>query len=609
MAEPTLKEAQRVAISLLPGADIPGGVFGVPAFMTDKMKKISEATTVDEVVEVLVDAGIRREEVEQVFSLDSEQFSQIVEQAERESTPSDQRNFIEDPLGAIGDFFSQPFRKAAETFQYDMRNRMGEDVLTNADLDAATLALIFSADDDVQQVIKDAITQAGPKGINEDWIQDAAGQDTEAGAYSIITQGMTSDEKKQMGEAALGFKDVLTKNLGEESFEFLSRESFLDRGIDVDLHENHDQMIKAGYDVYLQDKPGGEEGEYQLLYITPDEEQRAINAENQDVGYFDPREGGLVKMRAVDSRAPIGVDTGAYIDTGADINMVPDRRSIGEFWRLYGWEYTDVVTDVDFETLLRENVGLTESQIAFFKRHPAEIPDLLEEQDALGLEVQLHYQYLEGQHINTFIDMPLESFTSVQKQYEGMGIGYDAGEYGKFDPELMRLINTTMAYANVNVEIDPQGFQKAMDQLSANPALANDWFRSSRGGGTSRVWRPPAYLAPDYAELSQAVKVTFEQKLGRAPSSAEIMVLSDKMKADHRGEFDAQVEGQRLQFFGSGGPDAGTVQDVNYAARFQEDFESKYTDELGTIDRVGMQQNMVSLGLGSILSADRAIGY
>jgi len=48
---------------------------------------------------------------------------------------------------------------------------------------------------------------------------------------------------------------------------------------------------------------------------------------------------------------------------------------------------------------------------------------------------------------------------------------------------------------------------------------------------------------------------------------------------------------------------------VNYAARFQEDFESKYTDELGTIDRVGMQQNMVSLGLGSILSADRAIGY
>ena len=105
------------------------------------------------------------------------------------------------------------------------------------------------------------------------------------------------------------------------------------------------------------------------------------------------------------------------------------------------------------------------------------------------------------------------------------------------------------------------------------------------------------------------MKVTFEQKLGRKPSDSEVTLLSKKMGADHRSEFDAQSLAQRMQFFGSGGTDAGTVQDVNYAARFQEEFESKYSNELGTLDKIDMSRNITQNALGSILQADRAAGY
>ena len=165
-----------------------------------------------------------------------------------------------------------------------------------------------------------------------------------------------------------------------------------------------------------------------------------------------------------------------------------------------------------------------------------------------------------------------------------------------------------MVQENLDKEGDPDGVENIMDEMMGDKSYASN-LGGPRGGGTSRVWRPPAYLAPDYAEISQAVKLTFEQRLGRAPSDAEIVLLSKKMGVDHRGEFDAQVQAQKLQFFGAGGSSAGTVQDVNYAARFQEDFASKYEDQLATLDKIDQSRQLTQNALGSILSADRAAGY
>lgn len=599
MAAPTLQEAKEVAIPMLVQGEL--SAFS-PSDINKYTRQIAEATTIKEVEDALIGAGVPREAVTATF--ESEDMPLLAEAARREHAPIEQANFMDDPIRAVGDFFTQPFKGMQEKILYDFRNREGEDAVQRADLSAATQALVAAADEDVKQVIMDVLA-ANPD-VKENWVQAAAAQRTEAEAFGVITQGMDDAEIAALDDSAIGFKNILTVNEGQESFRYLSRQAFIDRGIDIELHENHDAMISAGYSVYVEENV---DGGYEMLYITPDDEQRAINAEDMDVGYYNPRAGDVVNMRATDSRAPIGMGTGTFLDSGRDVNEVAGRAegTLKEFFNLYGFEYTDVVTDVDFETILRENVGLTKNQIDMF-RTESERQELFEEFSEV--DVQLHYQYLEGENVNMFINMPAEGFAGYQKRFEDVGVGYSAGEYGKFDPDFTRMVNTTMSYANINYEADPEGFEKSLADFENNRKLAGQWFKGgSQGGGTTRVWRPPAYLAPDYAELSQAVKTTFEAKLGRAPSGAEVTLLSNKMKADHRGEFDAQVEGQRLQFFGAGGNDAGTVQDVNYAARFQEDFENKYTDELGTLDRSEMSRNIMQQGLGSILAADRAIGY
>jgi hypothetical protein len=227
-----------------------------------------------------------------------------------------------------------------------------------------------------------------------------------------------------------------------------------------------------------------------------------------------------------------------------------------------------------------------------------------------------HFQYLEGDQINQFIDMPTEDFANWQQEFADAGI-YKIGKLGSFDPKFVNIVNTVMNSANHNYEFDPNGMREAWADMKNNDQMLINYGLKRApatgggysGGGTTRVWRPPAYLAPDYAELSQAVKLTFEQKLGRKASDAEIALLSTKMKADHRSEFDAQAAAQKMQFFASGGDSAGTVQDVNYAARFQEDFEDKYVNELATNDKIELSRNITQQALGSVLAADRAIGY
>lgn len=600
MVADKLKDAQLVAISLLSGDR---------QTVMDAVREIGAATSTEQIVSVLEDNGVGSSQARQAVSPTTvtETAADIQRQANdpvgmRDSAEGEDGGFsfkeffdISDEIEQIADWIYDPEKDA------DITSRQG---LTNAQE-----IMLGNASPEIQTVINQLL-DAGVS-IRGGVLREALNAESDTEALGVIASASNEAELKKLNEAidqpGSYLKNVLMTGDGTGGgIQYMSAEALREQGITAQLSERHDELIGSGWGVYINEDSGGN---IEVLYIDPDDDRRAIDRMGNDAGFYDIGKGTIEGFQTLDSRAPIGMGTGTFIPSGEDINVVAGRAdaSLQDFYDLYGWEYTDVVNDMDFEAVLRENVGVSQSLINLFKRG---IFPLMEEFANVDLDIDLHYQYLAGENINMFIDMPNEDFAGYQQKFEQMGV-YTApgGEFGKFDPDLIRVINSTMAYANNNYEADPNGFDKSINDMINNKALASRWLGGSRGGGTSRVWRPPAYLAPDYAELSQAVKLTFEQKLGRAPSGAEITLLSDKMKANHRGEFDAQVEGQRLQFFGSGGHDAGTVQDVNYAARFQEDFEGKYTDELDTLDRGAMQQGIMQNALGSVLSADRAIGY
>ena len=443
--------------------------------------------------------------------------------------------------------------------------------------------------------------------LSRDEWEELRAADTEAEAIEILDEilsvkGVDAEVyamyEEQFGEEA---EHEFLLSTGENATEAALRA----RGFEGEVAKDHDVLVTdGGYRVQV-------DADDNIFYITQDNEVLDIN--NDRVGTWKDITQEIDFMGAVDDRRPIGIREGEYgtADEGLmNVNVVAGHQSVSllDWYRLYGDNIEDAVTGQDWSDVLFKATGMTaqefsQAESAYYGSRGSGV--------TTELETSLRYQYLAGDDINNLIDMPVEDFTQIQLNYEAMDIGYSAAKYGRFDAHLVQLVNTTMTYANRDKEGDPNGFEEMMTDFAADNAYAQGILRpgGSSSGGVSRIWRPPAYLEPDYAEISQAVKLTFEQKMGRAPTNAEISMLSTKMKVDHRAEFDASTQAQKLQFFGEGGADAGTVQDVSYAARFQEDFESKYSDELGTIDRIGMSRNMTQSALGSILSADRAIGY
>ncbi len=466
----------------------------------------------------------------------------------------------------------------------------------------------------VQAIVDKAIE--ADTGLTREQLIAALTADTAEEAINIIYDTMyevgSSDTQFTALADVLG-KDAVAASIGRTMRGSAATEDAIRSrlGYEGDFAQNHDQMIASDWLVQI-------DADDNIYYIDP-VTKRVLDLDNKDVGEWSPITGTVNFLTRTDARAPIGIGTGAFgtADAGLlNVNAVAGRPSVGldEWFDLYGNEYTDIVTGKGWEQVLKEELGATGMQNYRQQLQRAAMSQVgfdisVEQQRLLGdAETELHYQYLAGADVNMFINMPIEEFTEYQQKFEEMGIGYKAKMYGRFDQQFIEIVNKTMGQANLDYEGDPEGFEEVIADMLNNPDYASILGRS-RGGGVSRVWRPPAYLAPDYAELSQAVKVTFAQKLGRQPSDAEVMLLSKRMETDHRGEFDAQVQAQKLQFFGSGGPDAGTVQDVNYAARFQESFESKYSSELGTLDKIEQSRTLTQNALGSILQADRAAGY
>ena len=592
MASPTLKEAKDRAIAEA-GDDV--ALIGT----------LRSATTVEEIEVVLKNFGYSESNIDKVVT----GTTTTTQPRTSSSFPTREENIAKEEARLAEIAASEGSAPVEDT---------GGPPTTTPGIDPHTGAVVSSVSSDIFAV---NATTAIPEILNRiaehekefdltgsDWneLRDA---DTEAEAIEtldriLIAKGIDNDAyASYQSEFGVEAKHEFLLVGGDRATENALRNG----GYEGDFMDNHDVFVKSredggfGYKVQI-------DVDNNLYYIDPAGEVH--NTDRERVGQWKEISQSIDFMGAVDDRAPIGIGTGAY-GTSAEgllnVNAVGGHPliSLRDWYDLYGDNLEDVVTGKDWSDVLFEATGMTKEEYSSSQR------------DYYGsrgsgidqLTTTLHYQYLAGDDLNMMIDMAMEDFTQIQLNFESLNIGYKAKKYGRFDTHLVQLVNRTMQQANWDKEGDPEGFEEIMGEFMNDPSYASNLRQGRSGGGTSRVWRPPAYLEPDYAEISQAVKLTFEQKMGRSASDAEIAMLAVKMKTDHRAEFDASTEAQKLQFFGSGGKDAGTVQDVSYAARFQEDFASRYSDELGTIDKVEQSRNITQNALGSILSADRAIGY
>lgn len=127
----------------------------------------------------------------------------------------------------------------------------------------------------------------------------------------------------------------------------------------------------------------------------------------------------------------------------------------------------------------------------------------------------------------------------------------------------------------------------------------------------ANAFEPEPYLAPDYATLSQRVKSTFREALGRDPDDYEIQQLAselsgfDALAHEREQELTGMATEQRAQPGRQGG---GSVQGVDPLARFQELFEERYSGELDFVEdkeaAVG-QRDAVQAGSNLLAGASR----
>lgn len=161
--------------------------------------------------------------------------------------------------------------------------------------------------------------------------------------------------------------------------------------------------------------------------------------------------------------------------------------------------------------------------------------------------------------------------------------------FGQLDGQTFGAMETAMAQANVNGE--NQTWQDALDGMIVNREAYMEKFGD--GSEAPATWTPPrAYFAPDYASISQTVKATFGQQLGREPNGWEMELLADQFRSDHRAQYDAEMAGSRAAFEANGrAQESGIIetpadqQAIDPVARMQESFDTTFSDELDAKSR------------------------
>jgi hypothetical protein len=101
------------------------------------------------------------------------------------------------------------------------------------------------------------------------------------------------------------------------------------------------------------------------------------------------------------------------------------------------------------------------------------------------------------------------------------------------------------------------------------------------------IYQPNPYRAIDTAYTSQVVKDQIRSALGREPNAAELNSMQDYISSQHKAAYTESERVNRADFAASGRmieeeteQDAIMGVDVDWQARFAEEFERKYEDEI-----------------------------
>lgn len=211
--------------------------------------------------------------------------------------------------------------------------------------------------------------------------------------------------------------------------------------------------------------------------------------------------------------------------------------------------------------------------------------------------------YRAGDEVQILNRMPEEHLVRTQQQLMRYGF-LDEFAPGKLDDDTIKAFKNVLSVAN------REGKQWTMVMLDyeqlAEDGLLEEYGGVGGGGGAGRVFRPPAYLAPDYATLAQEVKGLFRRDLGRDPDDAELKALTAELDGYARAAYDQQVAAARAEFDGGGASHTGT--EIDPAARFRELFEERFESELDFVDdkEVAVEsREVVEGGVGTLSQMSR----
>ena len=152
-------------------------------------------------------------------------------------------------------------------------------------------------------------------------------------------------------------------------------------------------------------------------------------------------------------------------------------------------------------------------------------------------------------------------------------------------------------------------------KVAANPSEAAKRRAKGRAGADRRPFVSPAFLEPDMATLSQAVKGSVRQRLGREPTAREMGELIATLDTDYTAEFGVQVAALRSEFdattraIETDEPQAaGSFRSVDPSARFAEHFDQRFAGEIDVRERGAAVNQREAIGAATMSMVDGLIG-
>jgi len=198
--------------------------------------------------------------------------------------------------------------------------------------------------------------------------------------------------------------------------------------------------------------------------------------------------------------------------------------------------------------------------------------------------VQADYKFSDRNHV--LFNMTPPQVEAFQNQAIDAGLinpdiaGFALGSRGQ---QTIDAMETTMVYAN-NMGRDWRG---AVEQLASEWQGKLRAIEAEKDRENQRLYSPQPFMALDTAFTAQTVKEDIRKRLGREPNQAELQMLQGYIQSQYRTAYEENERVLRADYAAEGRAiedkteqDAVSGVQVDWGARFAEEFEDRYASEL-----------------------------